>query len=212
LEREKPVVADSLQVGYGSGEKKELYVCGDLEGHYAEGSFYILVSISHNSPLHGDGVLTLLKDFARLFPPEAPSLRAPPSEKRAFLYKLLRPELVLSNPVPLSSDSFTMWGSADPNFRQYNTDVRNCTIRLYNETIPAFAAKLDKVRRASFVPSCGPEKRRISSHFQEPPTSPVMLITDMHREGINVRHLGRLRKHVESRELKNLLLVEMAAR
>jgi hypothetical protein len=39
-----------------------------------------------------------------------------------------------------------------------------------------------------------------------------MLITDMHREGINVRHLGRLRKHVESRELKNLLLVEMAAR
>jgi hypothetical protein len=93
----------AVQVGFGQNERKELHTCGDLEGHLADGSFYVL-------------------DFARLFPPEAPPYRPSPGEKRAFLYRMLRPELVLSNAVPLSSDCFTLWGSADPNFKVPTVD------------------------------------------------------------------------------------------
>lgn len=43
-------------------------------------------------------------DFSRLFPPEAP-LVPTHRERGAFLYKLLRPEFVMSYPKPLCSDA-----------------------------------------------------------------------------------------------------------
>lgn len=61
---------------------------GDIEGHQgSDGRFYVL-------------------DFARTFPSEA-RLVGDPEEKGAFLYKLLRRELLRKNPVPLNPDSFT---------------------------------------------------------------------------------------------------------
>ncbi len=47
-------------------------------------------------------------DFARMFPPEPP--RADGSQSLQYLVKLLRPELVLGSPRPLSSDAFSMFG------------------------------------------------------------------------------------------------------
>ena len=48
-----------------------------------------------------------LQDFARVFPPEYPSEEAR-GRKGITLYQLLRPELVKSNPVPLSSGNLLL--------------------------------------------------------------------------------------------------------
>lgn len=73
--------------GHYSGNGKELtYGPGDLEGHRGyDGKYYVL-------------------DFARVFPPQ--SLQGSRDGKRV-LFELLRPELVRSFRVPLSSDAFT---------------------------------------------------------------------------------------------------------
>ena len=93
-------------------------------------------------------------DFARTFPTEA-RLADDPLEKGAMLYKLLRPELVKANPVPLNPDSFTrtpppplppspsfsfplrlthsypiVWTSKDPHRLDHAKDVRAATLRL----------------------------------------------------------------------------------
>jgi hypothetical protein len=61
-------------------------------------------------PLHNAIGVRLMSfaDLARLFPAEAPR----PSESlRCIFYNLLRPELVRSNSVPLSSDAFSQFVS-----------------------------------------------------------------------------------------------------
>jgi hypothetical protein len=77
-------------------EDLDQYGPGDIEGHHGtDGRFYML-------------------DFARLMPPECP-LPGQMREKGSLFFQLLRPELVKSNPVPLSSDALTGWGMKDPN-------------------------------------------------------------------------------------------------
>ena len=71
-----------------------------MEGHHADCNYYVL-------------------DFARLFPPEAPQAHLMASEPKGFLYRMLRPELVLSNAVALSSDAFTRWSDSDPQRKKY---------------------------------------------------------------------------------------------
>lgn len=79
--------------GHHVGTQQEpIYLCGDIEGHLGtDGKFYCL-------------------DFARVFPPEKlPKGDRDPSDrgKKVFLYRLLRPELVKSNPTPLNSDALS---------------------------------------------------------------------------------------------------------
>jgi hypothetical protein len=46
------------------------------------------------------------------------------SRKPRQLYELLRPELVQTNPVPLSSDALTGWGLHDTeNYKEHNREV-----------------------------------------------------------------------------------------
>ena len=81
------------------------------EGHRdKDGNYYVLVtfaflrlpwSLSIHQPSQS------LQDFARVFPPEYPSEEAR-SRKGITLYQLLRPELVKSNPVPLSSGNLSI--------------------------------------------------------------------------------------------------------
>lgn len=59
-----------------------------------------------------------------------------------MLCKMLRPELVLSNPVPLSSDAFSGFQATDPSFRKHNSEVKEATIRLLTHAIPDLAAFL----------------------------------------------------------------------
>jgi hypothetical protein len=55
-------------------------------------------------------------DFARVYPAEPP---ATASTSLSYLVKVLRPELVRANPVPLSSDAFSPFGAID--------SVRTCS-------------------------------------------------------------------------------------
>lgn len=85
--------------------------------------------------------------------------------------------LVQSNPVPLSSDTFTSWNALDPNVKEQRADVEQATNRLLNGVIPSFAAKLGN-----------PETiKRISENWIS------LMILELHNEGINLRFLGRIR-------------------
>ncbi|KAL6049131.1 Histidine kinase A, variant 2 [Balamuthia mandrillaris] len=136
-----------------------------------------------------DGMLYVV-DTARLWPPQTPDR----SVKGSFLFNLLRGEYVSKHPIPLSSDAFTMFGEHDAEI--HNREVIQATEQLLNVVIPEFAAWLQ-------------------SHYCHStafPLSPSRLIEDLHRTGINIRHLGRVRSHVMDEELRRLILGEMISR
>lgn len=196
-----------------------LHSCGDMEGHVGR-----------------DGKLYLL-DFGRVMPPEAPpdkncDLRrifihpkrkwmgdtelqylrracepyiqidvdhqghcfvlTPLSDQRGVLFKLLRPEFVKNSPTPLSPDACTNWGNSDPNAKKYNSNVVDATNRLLFEVIREFASQVDEDR----------------TKYQDSEA----LITEMHRLGINVRHLGQVRAYCKSPHAKKMILLEMVVR
>jgi len=82
------------------------------------------------------------KKKARLFPTQAK-----PKGPSEMLSKLLRPELVRSNPVPLSSDAFSGFQKYDPDRSQHNREVFEATKRLMKEVIPSLARSLVKNSR-----------------------------------------------------------------
>ncbi|KAF2076800.1 hypothetical protein CYY_001877 [Polysphondylium violaceum] len=143
----------------GQGENKVfLYGPCDIEGHITKDNHYVII------------------DTARVFPPEKPI----PGKIGSHLYNLLRPELVRSNKLPLSSDAFTKFSG--PDSEQNNEDVERSQKRLFVSIIPNFVLSLNqKVRRSK----C--ENILELSHM-------LMLVDSMHREGINVRYLNRLKK------------------
>lgn len=107
--------------------------------------------------------------------------------------------LVLSNSVPLSSDCFTLWGSSDPSFKSLNTDCRKATNRLHLELIPQFATQLNPVREKNskkfsrWKKIFEDEWEFLCNFFwifalKRKITSPVKLVEDLHRTGINVRY------------------------
>jgi Clustered mitochondria/Translation initiation factor eIF3 subunit 135 len=112
--------------------------------------------------------------------------------KGGHLYTMLRPELVKSNPTPLSSDAFTGFGRI--NAEQHNAPVRTATHRLIHQVIPAFAEELNS-------------SRVLVGNGRA-------LCDAMHRNGINMRYLGILRLHVSNvtNRLPSLLLTEMVVR
>ncbi len=69
-----------------------------------------------------------LCDFARLFPPQAHTEHSPPG---AHLFQLLRPELVASNPVPLSPDAYLPLGKHDAAVN--HAELTQATERLFKE-------------------------------------------------------------------------------
>lgn len=136
-------------------------------------------------------------DFSRLFPPTFYNRDTSPPEKNTqFLYQLLRPELVLAFPERLYSDSispFISRGCLD----QSTNSLKKATEYLLSTVIPSFSRLL--------------VTQEASSHsFQH-------LIPTIHRQGINVRYLGRI--FAEVRRLSEgkskwatFLIVEMLAR
>jgi hypothetical protein len=67
--------------------------------------------------------------------------------KHSFLFRLLRPEFVMSNAVPLCSDAFSMFLKYDPDAKQINADCRQATRRLFAEVIPSAAAHFDRFQK-----------------------------------------------------------------
>ncbi|KAH3755977.1 Histidine kinase A [Pelomyxa schiedti] len=122
-----------------------------------------------------DGRIYVL-DAARLCPPE------PPLEgcKGAHLYRLLRPELVKCSPTPLCSDAFTPFGRDQRD--EHDKEVKAAHDKLLREIIPKFAIRINqKVKK--YV------GQSVVQIFEQ-----LQLIDEMHREGINLRHLYLLKK------------------
>jgi len=130
-----------------------------------------------------------LSNLSLLFNPDALGL-----SKRRHLYELLRPELVASYAFPLSPDALTGWGVNDPNNGKHNDEVRDASNWLLTDVIPQFAAKLSKLSEGQLA------KVRISD--------------ELHRKGINIRHLGRVRSSLPqtSQLARQKLLNECLAR
>lgn len=141
-----------------------------------------------------------LLDFARLFPPECP----PPISRRKneYLYCLLRPELVKKYDMPLSSDAFTLFGKRDADV--HNKEVKMATDWLHNTLIPKFAGILDFQEDPDDYP-------KHPNHYKLKITE-EKLAEILHREGINIRHLGKIRAKVQTQRWREALLIEILAR
>jgi hypothetical protein len=111
---------------------------------------------------------------------------------------MLRPELVkrFEFKGPLNSDAFTNFCTHDQ--ERDNNEVREATLYLLEKVIPEFAKKLSNLS--------------VYQLMQRESTVTFRLIEEMHREGINVRHLGRVRVLISSTGIRRVLLIEMIAR
>lgn len=126
-------------------------------------------------------------DVARIWPPETPNA----SLQGSFLYKLLRPELVSRYPKPLSSDAFSLFGR--DNSAEHDAEVVEATRFLLDKVIPDFAQALAA---------------------DEKELKPWRIVEELHRAGINTRHLGRVRALIplEKVRIRNVILEELICR
>lgn len=127
----------------------------------------------------------------------------------------MRPELVASNPVPLvrenqngqcylkslshynltlqSSDAGTPLGKFDPDQATHTEEITLASKRIFVDLIPKFADYLKQN-----CPSTISTTERV--------------VEELHRFGINLRHLGFVRRLVVDPAIRKLLLTEMVAR
>ncbi|ELR23126.1 uncharacterized protein ACA1_249900 [Acanthamoeba castellanii str. Neff] len=89
-------------------------------------------------------------------------------------------------------NAFTIWAKADLHKDQYNTDVTEATKRLIKQVIPAVAEKMNNLVKNQ-------------SRAEED------LIEIIHSAGVNIRHLGYLRRRVNEKHQRDIL-IEMIAR
>ncbi|CAM9260620.1 unnamed protein product, partial [Sphacelaria rigidula] len=120
-------------------------------------------------------------NFWRAFPSEDPA--ATPHLKQAargqsIMWRCLRPELVRSNPVPLSPDANLLVTHGSPDWRQQANDVHEATRRLVHEVVPNFAEDLCRKDLGGTDAATG---------------YGIDLTAEMHRRGIGIRHMGLLR-------------------
>lgn len=138
-----------------------LHSAGDVEGHLGyDGRYYLL-------------------DLARAMPPEDGQLCYHLNQHNDIFYRLLRPELLQhfraetgeGRVRPLNPDCWSGWmDKNDPNHLDYFAQNKMATHHLLTVVIPNFAAELlDKG-----VAGLGK----------------MVLSVELHRRGINVRHLG----------------------
>eukprot|EP01087_Luapelamoeba_hula_P014241 TRINITY_DN4145_c0_g1_i4.p1 TRINITY_DN4145_c0_g1~~TRINITY_DN4145_c0_g1_i4.p1 ORF type:complete len:1436 (-),score=334.66 TRINITY_DN4145_c0_g1_i4:290-4597(-) len=150
---------------------------GDIEGHLGtDGNYYLL-------------------DFARTFPPAAPEFddNGLPKEPRAVFFRMLRPELVKTNKVPLSSDAFTGWGNYDENRKQSQQEVQEATNRIKTECIPALVGELQSIDIATVSDNYFESMRGGNAKTMHKLLEMTNLTARMHARGVNVRYLGHLR-------------------
>eukprot|EP01105_Mastigella_eilhardi_P008800 TRINITY_DN2116_c0_g1_i3.p1 TRINITY_DN2116_c0_g1~~TRINITY_DN2116_c0_g1_i3.p1 ORF type:complete len:1509 (-),score=269.33 TRINITY_DN2116_c0_g1_i3:281-4252(-) len=132
-----------------------------------------------------------LVDVSRTFPAQPPPLHS-----RAFLYNLLRPEFVRRwTRARLSSDAFSRWQCWDPRKEELDQDVTDASTFLVTVTVKQFAAFLDA--QCDRNGNC-PED--------------LKLVENMHRRGINVRHMGVVYSLVGQERIRDALRLEMTTR
>jgi hypothetical protein len=154
--------------------------CCDFEGHLGkDGRYYLL-------------------DLARSLPPESPAICTHlPHHPQAIFFRLFRPELMVllkasGKSPPLSPDALSGWGAQPPDeAHKLNLHVHQATQHLCSVIIPDFAHELDKM-----------DNKRLALFATN-------ISVEVHRRGINCRHLGLLWSHCQSSTVRALLLVNM---
>jgi hypothetical protein len=121
-----------------------------------------------------------LLNFWRALPPEdprhTPHLLSFPREQ-SIMWRTLRPELVKSNPIPLSPDALSLITNGTRDWEEQANGVGAATSRLVRKIIPACAEEF------AGKDWNGPEA-----------SGPLLDLTgELHRRGIGMRHLGLLR-------------------
>lgn len=171
-------------------------------------------------------------DLARVFPPEAPTAA------RNHLFNLLRPEFVQSYAIPLSSDAFSRMVPMTEESKQNNEHVRHATNCLMERTIPTFVRDFETYLGfengdlsvmssiySNIGSKCVTKKSPTAEIAQAHHTilfrgnsysvfkkAQKTLIEELHRRGINLRHLGIVRQHAKLEEFRLVIMVEMIAR
>eukprot|EP01105_Mastigella_eilhardi_P012347 TRINITY_DN2830_c0_g1_i6.p1 TRINITY_DN2830_c0_g1~~TRINITY_DN2830_c0_g1_i6.p1 ORF type:complete len:1280 (+),score=238.73 TRINITY_DN2830_c0_g1_i6:32-3841(+) len=130
----------------------EVFTCIDMEGHIGHDKRFYLV------------------DFSRTFPPESPPVG---NKKAAYLFELLRPELVRSCTTPLCADGFSPFIKKFVNKEVLNDSLVTATTYLHVSIIPQCARDLV-------------EQTMNANVFSFP------LKTALHSWGVNMRHMGEL--------------------
>jgi hypothetical protein len=138
-------------------------------------------------------------DFGRVYPCEAPEPSGPAG---AIFYRLLRPELVRMHKTPLCSDAFTGFCRFDSRAPLYSEHVSLATHVLLFKEIPEFADRAGEIGYEFELVGFG--VREFSRRFA--------LVVELHRRGINVRHLGRVRFLSTSPLVRLLILSECTFR
>ncbi|KAL6041073.1 Clu domain-containing protein [Balamuthia mandrillaris] len=196
MDRAMRTVAERLNLQPHQVGHHIIAVPADIEGHIGrDGKNYVI-------------------DFARVFPPEGIPEQRDGWDIRSIFYKLLRPELVRWNKVPLSSDALSGFQRMDRRAPKYNKDVNEATERLFANIIPSFARKIyTKSYAKHFITFINDSSKhnesllKILEQAQNRDTvtlrniltdsvdqnSLKALIVEMHKHGINVRHIGRVR-------------------
>ncbi|KAJ8577168.1 hypothetical protein ON010_g2043 [Phytophthora cinnamomi] len=153
----------------------------NLSRHSARG-YQDLTSKSINAAadvlgyLNGQKQLVVL-NFSRAMPPEDPDVTPhllQSTRGMSIMWRQLRPELVRSFKTPLSPDALSSLTYRTPDWQDQALGVEDATKYLVKETIPLFAIKLSQK----------------PDYFKSPEFD---LVKEMHRHGINMRHLGLLR-------------------
>jgi Clustered mitochondria/Translation initiation factor eIF3 subunit 135 len=192
----------------GTEQPADVAAAFDVEGHRGtDGRYYLL-------------------DFARVLPPEGKCRRAgdgaaaaPPRQRivggdggarkvATNLCHLLRPELVFAyvqlHKTPLCSDAYNPQARVHDPERQHEREVDDATYFLHRHVVPNFAQRLPGVIKAWLERGGKLERFRLTEA--------------VHREGINVRHLGRIIAelsnvdHSHTEMCKTLVLAEVCAR
>jgi Clustered mitochondria/Translation initiation factor eIF3 subunit 135 len=185
-------VATELHIGPceyevpNSPDTIKLFSAGDVEGHIGtDGRRYLL-------------------DLARSLPPEScshtPHLL---SESQSVFFRLLRPEFLkylrtTNQCPPLHPDALTRWGHKGPGGQQRDAVVNQATEILVKQVIPRFAQELAATETSHESDQVGGNN----------------IAEAMHRNGINMRHIGLVRSHIPQHclSIRTKLLVEITQR
>ena len=154
---------------YTNGIAKKMKEVGErlqLKGHRVCGAKPLIYGPGDiEGHLGTDGKYYVL-DFARVFPPECPS-----GPGRDIYYKLLRPEFLRKRGIPLSSDAYSGFGKDNP---EDCKEVYAATLYLFTTVVEDFV------------------KRQCSKITKEN-YKQYRLTEQLHQNGLNCRHLGRVR-------------------
>ncbi|POM73657.1 Hypothetical protein PHPALM_9475, partial [Phytophthora palmivora] len=153
----------------------------NLSRHSARG-YQDLTSKSMNAAADMLGYLNSQKqlvvlNFARSMPPEDPDVTphlVQSTRGMSIMWRQLRPELVRNFKTPLSPDALSSLTYRTPDWQTQAFGVEDATKYLVKEVIPLFAVKLSQK----------------PDYFDSPEFD---IVKEMHKHGINIRHLGLLR-------------------